>query len=148
MAFFAWSLLLWRLTESWICCSELYVFVRCFISNNCTLQDLTTYPWKFSSRIWGWITSAVTFYCQRMCLAVFEHRGVCWPSPQDFAHIRALIDEPCAQVTFTQLNRPWEVFSGSGLSHSSHFNPQWQCRIWSSSPSLPRGFDRSICAHV
>lgn len=52
-----------------------------------------TYPWEFSSQIWGWITLVATLYSQRTCLAVFEHGGVCWPSPEDFTRIQALIDE-------------------------------------------------------
>lgn len=42
--FLLWPLLLWPLTASWICCSQLYGFVRCFISNNGTLQILKNLP--------------------------------------------------------------------------------------------------------
>lgn len=92
VGFFAWPLLLWPLTASRICCRELYVLVRRFISNNGTLQVLKN-PWKFSSWIWGWVTSVAILYCQRMCLAVFERGGVCWTSPEDFTRIQAPIDE-------------------------------------------------------
>lgn len=33
--------------------------------------------------------------CQRTCLAVLAHAGVCWPSPEYFTPIQVLVDESC-----------------------------------------------------
>lgn len=149
VGFFAWPLLLWPLIASRICCRELYILAGRFISNNGTLQVLKNLPleiFQLDLRLSN--LSCYFILSEDVSGSLRTRRGVLNQPWRFHTYSGCNGWEPCVQVTFTQLNSPSDVLSGSGLLHSWCFNPQWQCRIWSSSALPPRGFDRWIRAHM